>query len=271
MHLKALPGLIAVPTRRFEPVCVFYCLLFNSQTVLMAAPTFLSDLTQISRITINLMEHHASTPSLPAWLRLSVCYFFFSHHIGCSPFRIANNPAGCPTADRAALARRRRYEIIVEALKEVKSSLELTYHSKSTQTSTLQASSKKVVEVSSESEDESRDGAPTRRVVIVFDSDEELDRVLPASYQVDEASPPFAQAHGSPDPSPPTPAQRQRKCVFPSPRSSSSGYLPMPGAFPLTPCLVQGPTTPHNENTQWANDSVATAVGDSCCDETFFH
>jgi hypothetical protein len=54
MHLKALPGLIAVPTRRFEPVCA---LLFNSQTVLMAASIFLSDLSQISRITFNFVEH----------------------------------------------------------------------------------------------------------------------------------------------------------------------------------------------------------------------
>jgi len=153
----------------------------------------------------------------------------------------------------------------VEALKEVKSSPQLTYHSKSTQTSPLQASAKKVVEDSSKSEDESRDGTPTRRVVVVFDSDEEeLDPVLPASYPVDEASPPFAQAYGSPDLSPPPPAQRQRRYVFsPSPPSSSSDYLPMPGAFPLAPCLVQEHTTPHNESTQWANDSLATVVEDS--------
>jgi len=171
----------------------------------------------------------------------------FFHHICCSPFRTANNPADCST-DRAALARRRRYEIIVKALEEVKSSPQLKYRSISTQTSLLQASAKKVVE-------DSRDGAPTRRVVVVFDSDEEgLDRVLPASYPVDKASPPFPQACGSPYLSPPTPAQRQRRYVSPSPRSSSSDYLPMPGTFPLSPCLVQEPTTPRNENTQWADD-----------------
>jgi hypothetical protein len=119
------------------------------------------------------------------------------------------------------------------------------YHSKSTQTSPLQ---KKVVE-------DSRDGTPARRVVVVFDSDEEgLDRVLPVSYPVDEASPPFPQGYGSADLSPPTPAQRQRRYVSPSPHSSSSDYLPMPGACPLTPCLVQESTTPHNENTEWADD-----------------
>jgi hypothetical protein len=156
----------------------------------------------------------------------------FSHHIRRSPFRTANNPASCPTADRAGLARRRRYEIIVEALKEVASSPELTYHSKSTQTSPLQASAKKVVKVASESEDENRDGTPARRV---FDSDEEgLDPVLPASYPAGKASPPFAQAYGSPDLSSPTPEQRQHRNVSPSPQSSSSDYLPMPGAFPLT-------------------------------------
>ena len=253
MHLKALLGLIAVPTCRFEPVCV---LLFNSQTVLMAASIFLSDLSQISRITLNPPRKYPglSCLRLPVppreplrlpCLRLPV-YYLYIFHICRSPFRTANGPA----ADKAALARRRRYEIIVEALKEIKSSPQLIFHSKSTQTSPLQASAKKTVEVSSESEDESHDGTPARRVVVVFDSDEEgLDRVLPASYPVDEAraSSPFAQAYGSPDLSPPTPAQRQRRYVSPSLHSSSSDYLPMPGAFPLTPCLVQEPTTPHTQ------------------------
>jgi hypothetical protein len=127
---------------------------------------------------------------------LSMLLFF--RHVYCSPFQTANNLACRPTADRAALARHRRYEIIVEALKE-KSNPQLTYHSKSTQTSPLQASAKKVTE-------DSRDGTPTRRVVV---DEEGLDRVLPASYpvDVDEASPPFPQAYGSPDLSPPTPAQ----------------------------------------------------------------
>ena len=83
------------------------------------------------------------------------------------------------------------------------------YHSKSTQTSPPpQASAKKVVEVSSESEDESHDGTLTRCVAVVFDSNkEELDRLLLASYPVDKASPLFTQAYGSLDLSPPTPAQ----------------------------------------------------------------
>jgi hypothetical protein len=165
--------------------------------------------------------------------------------------------ACCPVVDRAALARRRRYEIIVKTLNEVHSSPRLTYHSKSIQTSPsrLQASANEVAESSSESENESCDGTPPRRVVTVFDSDEEgLDRVLPASYPVDEDSPSFSRAYGSPDMSPPTPAQRQRRYVSPSPHSSSSDCLPMPGAFPPTPCLVQEPTSPSNENTQWAND-----------------
>jgi hypothetical protein len=179
-------------------------------------------------------------PSTPSML-------LFFHHICCSLFRTANNPASCPTVDQAALARRHRYEIIVETLKEVKSSPQFTYNSKSTQTSPLQARATKIVE-------DSRDGIPTRPVVDVFDSDEEgLDRLLPASYPVDEASPPFSQAYGSPDLSPPTPAQRQHRYVSPSLHSSSSDYLPMPGAFPLTPCLVQEPTTPRNENTQRAD------------------
>ena len=215
----------------------------------MTASIFLSDLSQISRITLNFMEHQRSTRTPQACQH--ALYVAFLPSIYRSPFRTANNSAGCPTVNRAALAalaRRRRYELIVEAVKEVKSSLQLTYHSKSTQTSPLQASPKKVVE-------DSRDGTPARRVVVVFDSDEEgLERVLPAFYPVDEASPPFAQAYGSPDLSPPTPAQRQGRYVSPSPHSSSSDYLPIPGAFPLTPCLVQEPTTPHNENTQRADD-----------------
>lgn len=131
---------------------------------------------------------------------------------------------------------------------------------------------KEVVEISSEPENEDCDGTfadivdgccdspiqdrlssdparKPRRLVTVFDSDEEgLDRVLPASYPVDETSLSFAQDYGSHSMSPPTPAQRQRRYVSPSPHSSSSDYLPMPGAFPPTPFPSQEPPSPHNEN-----------------------